>query len=58
MNRKQAIEQLTRTKQLSTKMLKPLNIPFEAFLRLSQVSEKTANEVIEALIKELTRGKP
>ena len=58
MTKKQAITKLRETKVLSTGMLKPLNISFEAFLRLSQVSEKVANEAIEALIKGLTRDKP
>ncbi len=58
MTRKQAIARLQETNELSSAMLKPLGISFEAFLRLSQVGEKVANEAIEALIKELIRGKP
>jgi hypothetical protein len=54
MTRKQAIEELKRTKKLNTKMLKPLNIGFDTFLRFAQIKDKNQSyEIIKQLIIKL-----
>ena len=54
MTRKQAIAELKRTKKLNTKMLKPLNIGFDTFLRFAQIKDKNQSyEIIKQLIRVL-----
>ena len=54
MTKQKALEKLKETKELSTNMLKPLNISFESFLKYAQIgSEKKQKETIEKLIKAL-----
>jgi hypothetical protein len=53
MTRKKAIAQLKETKQLTTAMLKPLNISFESFLRFAQLPSDKCKQIIEQLIAQL-----
>ena len=50
MNKRQALTELKRTRELNTNMLEPLGISFESFLRLAQFSKEKRTEVIERLI--------
>ena len=54
-----AIEKLKRTRDLSTGMLKPLNISFESFLKFAQLkynNEKQAQQIIDKLIEHFERN--
>jgi len=51
MNQATALKRLKETRKVSTAMLKPLNVTFEQFLRLAQVSPKRHEQAIDALIK-------
>lgn len=53
LTRQQAIEQLTRTRTLSTELLEPLGTPFEAFLRVAQLPKDKADKVVETYIDDL-----
>lgn len=55
MTKAQAIERLEKTRTLSTGMLKPLSIPFEAFLRFSILSPERQNTAITVLINGLNK---
>ena len=50
MNKRQALTELKRTRELNTNMLEPLGISFESFLRLAQFSKEKRTEAIERLI--------
>jgi hypothetical protein len=52
-----AVKQLNNTRVLSTDLLKPLNISFESFLRLGQMSQKQRDAAVERLIKKLNACK-
>lgn len=54
MTRKQAIKVLTETRELSTKMLKPLGIPFDHFLQFAQLPDDQAKHAISRLVEKLT----
>ena len=53
MTKKEAIQKLIENRVLTTKMLKPLNISFESFLRFSQLPKKQAETIIDQLIKKI-----
>jgi hypothetical protein len=55
MTRKEAYEQLKKTKALSTAMLKPLGISFETFLSQNKFSPETVKRAIDGLIKILDK---
>ena len=52
-----AVKQLNNTRILSTDLLKPLNISFEAFLRLGQMSQEQRDAAVERLIQKLNSCK-
>ena len=56
MTRKQAIKQLSETGELTTAMLKPLNISFESFLRFSQLPGENAKELMKKLTTHFAKG--
>ena len=51
MTRATALKRLRETRKVDTKMLKPLNVTFEQFLRLAKVSPELHERVIDALIE-------
>ena len=53
MNRQEAIQTLEETGTLSTDLLGPLGIPFEAFLRHAQLPKEKAQSSLERLIAKL-----
>ena len=55
MTRTQALKKLNETRQLSTKMLKPLGISFEAFLRFAQLPDARADAIMAQLIENLNK---
>ncbi|MHA2279985.1 MAG: hypothetical protein ACXAC5_03790 [Promethearchaeota archaeon] len=55
MTRKQAIEELIKTRKLNTAMLKPLNISFESFLQFAQLSDLAAEKITDKLIDKLCK---
>tara|TARA_Y100000034_G_C6781497_1_gene349352 strand:+ start:522 stop:710 length:189 start_codon:yes stop_codon:yes gene_type:complete len=60
MTKAQVLAELKETGELSTKMLAPLRIPFEGFLRFAQLSdearERGVDRVINALETEIGKG--
>ena len=52
-----AVKQLNNTRILSTDLLKPLNISFESFLRLGQMSKEHRDLAVERLIQKLNSCK-
>ena len=52
-----AVKQLNETRILSTDLLEPLNISFESFLRLGQMSQEHRDLAVERLIKKLNSCK-
>ncbi len=48
-----ALIKLKETRRLSTDLLKPLSIPFENFLRFSQLSDAKQEQLMVKLIKHL-----
>jgi len=54
-SKQQALEELKKTRLLSSNMLEPLAIPFEVFLRMSQVDEETHDKAIDYIIKNLEK---
>ena len=54
----EALLQLCRTRTLSTDLLEPLGINFEAFLALGQMPKDMRNRIIERLIVKLTEASP
>lgn len=48
-----ALEELRRTRILTTAMLKPLNVEFESFLRFSQLPLDVQARIVEQLIHNL-----
>ncbi len=52
-----AVKQLNNTRILSTDLLKPLNISFESFLKLGQMSQDQRDAAVERLIKKLNACK-
>ena len=57
MTYEKAVKQLNNTRILSTDLLKPLNISFESFLRLGQMSQDQRDAAVERLIKKLNACK-
>ena len=57
MTYEKAVKQLNNTRILSTDLLKPLNISFESFLRLGQMSPDQRDAAVERLIKKLNACK-
>ena len=57
MTYEKAVKQLNNTRILSTDLLKPLNISFESFLRLGQMSQQQRDQAVEKLIKKLNSCK-
>jgi hypothetical protein len=57
MTYEKAVKQLNNTRVLSTDLLEPLNISFESFLRLGQMSQKQRDAAVERLIKKLNACK-
>ncbi len=55
MTYKQALKKLKETRELSTKLLVPLNISFESFLRYAQLSEEQQENLMDKLIENLER---
>ena len=55
MTRKQAIERLKKTRKLDTRMLDPLGISFESFLRFSQLPAEKCKKLVENLIAHYDR---
>ena len=51
MTKQQAIEQLRASRQLTTNLLKPLNISFESFLRLAQMADDDCVRLVEELLE-------
>lgn len=51
MTRKAALKRLKETRKVDTKMLEPLNVTFEQFLRIAQVGPELHEKVIDALIE-------
>ena len=52
-----AVKQLNETRVLSTNLLEPLNISFESFLRLGQMSQEQKDLAVERLLKKLNSCK-
>ena len=52
-----AVKQLNQTRTLSTDLLEPLNISFESFLRLGQMSQEQRDSAVERLIRKLNSCK-
>ncbi len=50
MNKREALDKLKSTRELSTNMLDPLGVTFEQFLRFAQLNTKTAEKAIDLLI--------
>ena len=50
MNKQKALNQLKETRQLSTALLKPLDVTFEQFLRLGQWPAERQEQAIDRLI--------
>ena len=50
-------KQLNETRILSTDLLKPLNISFESFLKLGQMSQEHRDLAVERLIQKLNSCK-
>ena len=57
MTYKKAVKQLNETRVLSTDLLEPLNISFESFLRLGQMSLEQRDLAVERLIQKLNSCK-
>jgi len=57
MTYEKAVKQLNNTRILSTDLLKPLNISFESFLRLGQMSQERRDLAVERLIQKLNSCK-
>jgi len=55
MTRAQAIAKLVETRELSTDLLDPLGISFEAWLHFAQLSSERAAEITAQLIAKLTK---
>ncbi len=55
MTYKQALKKLKETRELNTKLLVPLNISFESFLRYAQLSEEQQENLMDKLIENLER---
>lgn len=52
MTRDEAIQKLIETRNISTAMLEPLNISFEAWLRFAQIKDdETRNLIIDKTIQ-------
>ena len=56
MTRSEALMRLRDTRELSTGMLRPLGISFEAFLRYGQVSAETREKAVDALLAAMGGG--
>ena len=50
MTKQQALKELRETKTLTTRMLKPLGVSFETFLKYSQLTKEKREEVIREVI--------
>ena len=57
MSYEKAVKQLSETRVLSTDLLEPLNISFESFLRLGQMSQEQRDAAVERLIQKLNSCK-
>ena len=57
MTYEKAVKQLNETRTLSTDLLEPLNISFESFLRLGQMSQEQRDAAVERLIRKLNSCK-
>ena len=57
MTYEKAVKQLNNTRVLSTDLLEPLNISFESFLRLGQMSQKQRDLAVARLIQKLNSCK-
>lgn len=57
MSYEKAVKQLSETRVLSTDLLEPLNISFESFLRLGQMSQEQRDVAVERLIQKLNSCK-
>ena len=57
MTYEKAVKQLNQTLTLSTDLLEPLNISFESFLRLGQMSQEQRDAAVERLIQKLNSCK-
>jgi len=57
MTYEKAVKQLNNTRVLSTDLLEPLNISFESFLRLGQMSKEQRDLAVERLIQKLNSCK-
>ena len=57
MTYEKAVKQLNETRVLSTDLLEPLNISFESFLRLGQMSLEQRDLAVERLIQKLNSCK-
>mgnify|MGYP005700247637 FL=1 len=57
MTYEKAVKQLNETRVLSTDLLEPLNISFESFLRLGQMSQEQRDVAVERLIQKLNSCK-
>lgn len=57
MSKDEALKKLIKTRELSTGMLQPLGIPFEFFLRYSQLSmnRNQNDQFIDKLIERLSK---
>lgn len=47
---KKALETLKKTRELSTNMLKPLNITMDSFLKFAKLSDEEADKMVDDLI--------
>jgi len=56
MTYKQALKKLKETRELSTKLLVPLNISFESFLRYAQLNDAQQEKLMDKLIENLERA--
>ena len=55
MNFNKALDELTQTHSLTSDMLQPLGVSFEAFLRLGQMSKERQDRAIARLIEKLKK---
>lgn len=51
MTRKQAIKKLVETREITTGMLKPLNITFDSWLQYAQLDADKRDKIVTGLIK-------
>jgi hypothetical protein len=58
LTRDQALAKLKETRELSTGLLEPLGISFEAWLRFAQLPSERCAEITEQLITKLEKEAP